>query len=526
MKQLELLAETWRGPDTPEPPLRDYQRAGILLLDQAWNGGAKAPLLVLPTGGGKTRMAAKLISREEAREVPTAFLAPRRELVYQAYNALKHYGVHAGVVMSGAEHMADKWARCQVASIDTVLARTRHDRIPLPLTPQLVVIDEAHLSITEKRTELFKMWPNARLVGLTATPSRKDGKALGILYDKIIEPATTAGLTERGFLCPARCFSLYEPDLKGVKTTAGDYNQRQLEGVMLAGELVGDIVEHWLRLAADRRTVVFATSIAHSIALAERFQAAGVKAEHVDANTPVDERTATFNRFSNGDTQVLTNCFLAAYGFDLPELDCVVMARPTKSMVLYLQSIGRGLRIAEGKKDCLVLDHSGCVIRFGFPTDAREWTLEGKLAIKKPKPRESSKTESDGKVVCPNCAFVFASSAKCPDCGHILRRKPEDVMTRKGSLVEITVDGRTVPLDSPDGREQFYQELRGYCVEKSWRQGWAAHKYKEKFDRYPPWDWANKPWQRPGLQTRRWIKSRMIAYAKAREKETKLAAAR
>ena len=131
-------------------------------------------------------------------------------------------------------------------------------------------------------------------------------------------------------------------------------------------QLMGDVVEHWLRHAADRRTVVFGTSVDHAIALAAAFRAAGVPAEHVDANTPTEEREAVFGRFRAGETQVLTNCFLAAYGFDLPAIAAVVLARPTKSLMLYLQMLGRGLRIDDGKRDCLVLDHAGCVHRFGF----------------------------------------------------------------------------------------------------------------------------------------------------------------
>lgn len=509
--------ESWRGPDLVEPDLRDYQSEAIRLIDKAWIEGKRAPLLVLPTGGGKTRVAAKLIHRIEQQRRQALFLAPRRELVYQASQALRHFGVQHGIIMSGADHLADKWSRCQVASIDTVLARTRNDRRAVPNTPNLVIIDEAHLSITKRRQELLDLWPNAHFVGLTATPSRKDGKALGVIYDELVEPATTASLTEAGYLCKARYFSLFEPNLKGVKVQAGDYNQKQLEVAMNTNQLVGDIVEHWLRLASDRRTVVFATSIAHSIALAERFQREGVKAAHVDANTPVVERTMTFNRFSEGRIQVLTNCFLAAYGFDLPELDCVVMARPTKSMVLYLQSLGRGLRIAEGKKDCLVLDHSGCVLRFGFPTDERLWTLEGKTALKAPEKRTKGQVEEAKRIKCPECGFVFNRSSTCPSCGYILKHRGQDEKTLPGKLVELNgevVDGE----ENMWAREQFYLELRGFAVEKGYRPGWAAYKYKEKFGRFPPWDWNTGRFERPGVKTRRWIKSRQIAWAKSKNK--------
>ena len=289
-----------------------------------------------------------------------------------------------GVHMAGREDLEDPWATVTVASIDTALARIlKRGRRPFP-DPDLIVVDEAHLSITKHRQDLLDIWPEARLLGLTATPSRKDGKALGVIYDKLIEPITVEQLTEHGYLVPARYFSLSKPDLARVETLAGDYHQGQLSEVMAHPGLVADVVQTWLARGADRRTAVFATSIAHSTALAEVFQRAGVAAEHVDAGTQTSDRTAIFGRFSSGATQVLCNCFLAAYGFDLPDLACIVLARPTKSLVLYLQMLGRGLRTAEDKSDCLVLDHSGAVHEHGFAIDPRCWTLKGKYALESP----------------------------------------------------------------------------------------------------------------------------------------------
>jgi DNA repair protein RadD len=358
------------------------------------------------------------------------------------------------------------------------------------------------------------MWPGAIRVGLTATPTRKDGRALGVLYDALLEPATTAELVRGGYLVPGRYFSVSEPDLARVRTVAGDYHQGELEAAVNRPELVGDVVEHWLKHAAMRRTVVFATSIKHSVALCEEFLRCGVAAEHVDANTPQELRDATFERFRSGQTQVLTNCFLASYGFDLPELSCVVLARPTRSLMLFLQMLGRGLRTAPGKTDCLVLDHSGCVHRHGFAHDARAWTLEGEHALVT-RPKAASERRESTQRTCPECSCVFAGARLCPECGFFFAPKGKEVKTLTGELVEI---GQHLGRDDQD-RLAFFSELRAFAAERNWQPGWAAHKYKEKFGAWPPRGWNATPLVEPSLETRRWVKSQTIRWLKTRHME-------
>ena len=499
--------------DATPPPLRPYQERTVESFRRLVHCGRRAPIIVLPTGGGKTRVAAELIRDEVKLGRSALFLAPRRELVYQASKALSKAGVAHGVVMAGRADLEDRFAPCQVASIDTIHARRKSGSLSLNQRFSLVVVDEAHLSITKKKIEMLEGWEGSIICGLTATPSRKDGRALGVLYDDMVEEATTASLTEQGYLCPARYYSLSEPDLKRVKVTAGDYNQKQLSEIMNSGELVGDIVEHWHKLASDRRTVVFATSIEHSVALAEEFKRHGVRAEHVDANTEVGERTDIFKRFSNGDVQVLSNCFLAAYGFDLPELDCVVLARPTKSLVLYLQSLGRGLRIAEGKSDCLVLDHSGAVHRFGFATDQRVWSLDGKVAWD----GDLRKGESylSRTIKCPECSAMFKPAPKCPECGYQLKPKAQKVNTIDGQLVEINSRQREWRKEKAE-QMHFYLELVTIGAERGYKPVWCAFKFKEKYGRWPERSWERMQSLPPTQKTRGWVKSRQIAGAKRR----------
>lgn len=493
------------------PALRPYQHDALACIAAAVRAGVRAVLLVLATGSGKTVIAAELIRREVLAGGSALFLAPRRELIEQTSRKLDDVAVDHGVVLAGADARGGLEAPVQVASVDTLLARAvRRDRLRLPAF-SLVLVDEAHLSVTLTRQRLLALWPDAVRIGLTATPTRKDGRALGLLYETIVEPATTATLTDAGYLVPARYWSWPTPDLRGVRVVAGDYNLQDLEAVMNRAPLLGDVVQQWCAHAGDRRTVVFATSIPHAVALAEAFRRVGVAAEHVDAGTPADVRAATFARFRSGATQVLTNCFLAAYGFDLPALSCIVLARPTRSLMLYLQMLGRGLRPAPDKRDCVVLDHAGCVHQHGFAADARAWTLAGRTALEPSPARPAAERAAKE---CPACHAVWSGSPACPECGHVLRPAGKLVTTLAGELVEIGAGAE------PDEqvRRVVYCELRGLQEERGYRRGWAAHKYRERYGAWPPWSWNDAPAVTPSPATRRWITSRVIAWRKAQER--------
>jgi DNA repair protein RadD len=323
--------------------------------------------------------------------------------------------------------------------------------------------------------------------------------------------SSVADLVAQGHLVPGRYFSISEPDLSRIGIVAGDYHQGRLAEVMLDTALVGDAVQTWLARAGGRRTVVFATSISHSVALACEFRAYGVAAEHVDARTPACEREATFSRFRSGETQVLTNCTLASYGFDLPELDCIQLCRPTKSLVLYLQMIGRGLRPAPGKTHCLVLDHAGVVRRFGFADEPREWSLEGRVRDWRddaPCDRSGKHKEPSKLRDCPECKALF-TGRECPECGWYLKPRGVQIETLAGELVEID-DVR----ESSHERLRFYLQLRGWFHQRGKKPGAAAHSYREKFGALPPWKWNDYPMMQPGIEVERWLKSRHIAFCK------------
>lgn len=493
------------------PTLRPYQLDILPRIGAAWREGRRAPLLVAPTGSGKTVMAAEIIRRSVTHGWRVLFLAPRRELIDQAHDKLTAAGLEVSVVMAGDGRRND-FALVSVASVDTLHARRMPDGGYRVLDPDLIVVDEAHLFVTPLRAGLLMHWPKARLVGLTATPARKDGRALGMVFDELIEVASVAQLTTDGFLVPGRYYSISDPDLTKVRTTAGEWNAKDLAEAMDRPQLVGDVVATWLARAGSRRTVVFASSIAHSAGLANVFRAHGVAAEHVDANTPTSERAATFDRFRRGETQVLTNCTLASYGFDLPELDCVVLARPTKSLVLYLQMLGRGLRPAPRKERCLVLDHAGVVRRFGFADEPREWSLEGRVRDWRDEPQRGGRDAQPEPRLrdCPKCKALF-TGRQCPECGWHVKPYGEQIETIDGELVAID-DVR----ESDRERLKFYLQLRGEFELRGNKSSAAAHSFREKFGAFPPWEWNDLPAMMPGEELKRWVKSRMIAFAKRR----------
>ena len=487
------------------PMLRPYQLDAISRVDAAFESGKRSPLLVAPTGAGKTVIGGEIIRRAADEGKHVLFLAPRRELVQQASRKIADVGLAHGIILAG-DNRHNIYSPIQVGSVDTLRARAQAKRL-VNLSPDLIIIDECHLYVTEIRRKLLDTWPNARRIGLTATPCRKDGRGLNLLFDDMVQVATVAELTLQGHLVPARYFSIAEPDLARVGTVAGDYKLGELASAM--SPLVADIPKTWLERAGGRRTVVFAVNVAHSVALRAAFAAAGVSAEHVDGGTPNEQRAAIMGRFASGKTQVLCNCQIASIGFDLPALDCIVMARPTQSLAMYLQMLGRGLRPFPNKTDCLVLDHSGCVHKLGFATDERFWTLDGHADLAATK---AARTKSAGKeVTCPKCSHVYTGSRVCPHCQHYIAPRGKEIRTLEGELVEVGDR-----LD-PERASQlvFFLELRGFATEKNFKPGWAAHKFREKHGSFPPWPWNDMPTASPSLETRRWVKAQFLSNSRA-----------
>jgi DNA repair protein RadD len=316
---------------------------------------------------------------------------------------------------------------------------------------------------------------------------------------------------------PSRIFAPTRPDLSGIRVERGDYVEHQLAERVDTAQLVGDIVSHWHRLADRRRTVVFATGVKHSVHLRDEFRRAGVLAEHLDGGTPTEERDAILARLAAGSVEVVSNMVLTE-GWDSPETSCLVLARPTKSLGLYRQMVGRVLRPASGKSDALILDHAGAVFAHGFPDDPIAWTLEEDQRAENRAHSARTQYRAPTLTTCPECAAVRFEGNPCPVCNWRPKRKSEAVDVVDGELGQVERD-RTVVARAFGGDEKlkFYRQLLYIAGERGYQRGWATHKFREKFGDWPAWRYSEP--MPPDDAVRAWVRSRMISWARAMEKQ-------
>jgi len=380
--------------------LRPYQLHAVAKARALMSEGKRSICLVAPTGAGKTCVAAHVIHSALAKAKRVLFLAHRRELIDQCSAKLRDLGIwNYNVVLSGHPQSRNPAAPMQIASIQTLI---RREYPPA----DLVIVDEAHHVAGVSYQTLLANYPDAYVLGLTATPERLDGKGLDGIFHDLLEVATVPDLIDSGFLVAPTCLgpspemaAQLKATLATVKVRCGDYAEGQLGEAMDNATLVGDIVAHWQEWAPGQKTIVFAASILHSQHIIQQFQDAGVAAAHLDGGMATPERERILAAWRRGDLQVVSNCQILTEGFDFPELSCCILARPTKSVALYLQMVGRVLRVAPGKSGALILDHAGNILEHGPPHIERVWTLQG--ASKK---RRTEKTHA---CFLPGCGALF-----------------------------------------------------------------------------------------------------------------------
>lgn len=412
--------------------LRPYQQQMVEALRAAFRDGYRYVLLQSATGSGKTLMFSYIVMALIRRGKRACLMVHRRELVDQLHGFLDELGIAHGIVAAGYRgEMINREASVQVACILS-LARRLSD---YPYF-DLLVVDEAHHSVSESYRAIVASYPRAWVLGVTATPQRLDGKGLGDLYGKLVCGPQIAELEELGFLAGSIVYTTPAPDLSRVRMLGGDYVSNQLAALMSDAKLIGNAVEHWQKHAAGLPTIAFGVSVAHSKLICRRFLAAGISAVHVDGDTPDDERRAAIDGLKTGTVQVLCNCGLISEGVDVPVLGALIMLRPTKSLGLYLQMVGRAARPYPGKTRAVILDHCGNVREHGLPNEPRYWSVDGAP----PRTKQAAPVK-----ICPNCDATVALGCRiCPHCGYLLV-DDESPQERDGQLVKVDDTTLLVP---------------------------------------------------------------------------------
>jgi len=441
--------------------LRDYQQTLADRVRCAFRDRHRRPLVCLSTGGGKTVIFSYITSNAVALGNRTWIIAHRKELIRQAGDTLSQFGVHHAVIKAGRP--ADDGCMVQVASIQSLPSR-----IGKIQPPDLIIIDEAHHAISGAYRRVLDAYPQARVIGVTATPCRLDGRGLGDVFDALIEGPDLGWLTENGFLSPARYFAPPVPlDLSGVRRARGDYETAALEAAMNKPAITGDAVEHYRKFCDGQPMLSFCVSVAHAKAVAEQYQAAGYRAAAVDGAMRDDERDDRIQGLATGKWQVITSCDLIGEGLDVPVCVAAQLLRPTESLILHLQQIGRVLRKAEGKTHAIILDHVGNCQRHGLAHDARQWTLEGR----KSKPKEGEILVRE----CPECYSAHKPAPVCPYCEFQYPARPKSkAEIRAGELEEIKAVQIRKKAEERDCRtlEDFIRlgTERGYSKPVVWAQ--------------------------------------------------------
>jgi DNA repair protein RadD len=497
------MADLLTPPLEPRP-LRPHQERALEALRGSLAAGKRRPMLQLPTGAGKTVIAANIIRRALTKSRRVAFTVPALSLVDQTIAAFEAEGIAAIGVMQGIHPRTDREQPVQVCSVQTLARRKRPD-------VDVVLVDEAH----ELHREIFRWMadcPAVPIIGLSATPW---SRGLGKYYDDLIIAATTKDLIDQEYLSRFKVFAPSEPDLAGVGTVAGDFNEAQLAEAIDKPALVGDVIETWFVRGENRQTFCYGVNRAHAEHLQQRFLEAGVAAEYIDCFTDRADRERIFDRFRAGSTRVLCNVGVLTTGIDL-DVRCIIDAKPTKSEILFVQTIGRGLRTAEGKDHLLILDHAGNHLRLGLVTDIAHDRLDDGERRK-----SASETKERAKPLprlCQDCSAVMPQSARvCSECGKV-QEVQTDVEHRDGVLVELGISSAQ-RIDAMTFAEQadFHGELKWFATVRGYAPGWASHKFSERFGVWPNHPRIRTaPLREPSLKTKNWLKSRQIAYAKGR----------
>jgi DNA repair protein RadD len=443
--------------------LRPYQQQLVNDIRLQYQMGRQSVLTVLPTGGGKTYIFSYIAHQSSIKGNRVLILVHRAELLDQASSSLRTMGVRHGLIQAGRS--MDLSHAVQVASVQT-LARRLH-LLPRQFF-QLMVVDEAHHTTAGTWAKVIEHFsPAAKLLGVTATPIRGDGRGLAEHYQAMVLGPTAQWLTDHGFLASARVLAPPGFDVAGLRKRMGHFDAKQAE--QRTTSIHGDCLSHYRKHLAGQTAIAFCCSVAHAEAVADLFNRHGITAASIDGSMDAARRRRLLGDLGDGRLKVLTSCSLIGEGVDVPSVAGCILLRPTTSVALHLQMIGRCLRPQDGKT-ATVLDHVGNTLRLGHHLEDREWTLEGE---RKSRDREAAPSCK----VCPRCFSTSISTARvCAECGHVFAPvERRELQTVEGELVELTAAARERKREQ--GSAQSYEQLVALGKQRNMKHphAWAKH---------------------------------------------------
>jgi superfamily II DNA or RNA helicase len=465
-------------------PLRNYQINSVDKILTFFRSGSKNILAQQPTGAGKSLIIAAVAEWAVSQGFRVLLVAHKIELITQLADHVNHWlGIDAGIIANKSRYKRDFEAQVQVGSIQA-LTRFKPETLP---QAELVIFDEAHHCSARTYSKLFEYYKESYILGVTATPARIDGRGLRKLFDgvdgfeELILGVPTVDLIKDGYLTPFKIFAASNlVDTKGLHTRAGDYIQSELEERVNQTILYGDLVETWKKHANGKRTIVYPVSVKLSKEYCQAYNQAGIPAAHIDADTPYDLRSQILKDFRDGKVLVLCQHSIVVEGVDIPSIEAVQFARPTKSLVTWFQAIGRSLRPAPNKEHAIIIDHTENHLNLLWPTDQIGWGLD---AVSLPKKRK-------GCLKCESCSHIWQWTltesmrgfSVCPNCEekHYFqgsKGSKAEALDRKVHTCKRAIDliGRE---PNPKIMEQV-EELIKIAKERKYKKGWVGYKVLE-----------------------------------------------
>jgi superfamily II DNA or RNA helicase len=464
----------------PRITLRPYQADAVARIREAWYAGKRKPLFVLPTGGGKTYTFAYIADKIRQNPGKRVYILVHRDnLLDQTHRSLNELGVPHGIIASGFTPIDHPVQVCSVYTLANRLA-------DLP-PPDLIIIDEAHHARAGTWQKILDYWHKSRVLGVTATPCRGDGSGLGVqsggYFDAMVLGPSMIELTKLGNLCE---YDYYLPpagvDLSTVKTGQGEYNRKDLDKALRKPKITGCAVEHYLRICPKAPAIAFCVSIAHANDVAAQFRARGVSAQALTSEMTKDQIRSFITALGEGRIQVLTSCDIISEGTDIPIVTTAILLRPTHSLGLYLQQVGRVLRPAPGKGNAIILDHVNNIGRHGLPDADRDW----KLDAPKKKARKGYNLEEEEAAPqtrqCDECYFVHRPQPTCPKCGFVYQNN-RTLESIDGTLKKVSkdeIERLKREKRAERGRAQTLEDLEALEKERGYKPGWAKHVWRSR----------------------------------------------